>query len=67
MRTVSEWRVAAYPVQEEGAARRAWVSRTVECFTIPASKLMSLKYDVAQVCGERTQEYDFNAGIGADT
>ena len=35
--------------------------------TIPASKLMSLKYDVAQVCGERTQEYDFNAGIGADT
>ena len=40
---------------------------TVESLTIFASKLMSLKYDVSQVCVERTQEYDFNAEIGADT
>ena len=62
MTTVSALRVEARSLQEEGAARSAWVSWTVGSFAIPTSKLLSLKYAV-----QRTQEYHFNAGIGADT
>ena len=46
MTAVSELRVEARSLQEEGAARSAWVSWTVGSFAIPASKLLSLKYAV---------------------